>query len=87
MAVFYDDQFYIEKKTDGQSAVVKYLEPTKGRKDYYRWPRSEDVAETSAYYVYQWDFEVTPVSNDGRVWEVANIEHITLGYKSIKRRS
>ncbi|KAK2143134.1 hypothetical protein LSH36_874g01061 [Paralvinella palmiformis] len=73
------------EKTDGQSAVVKYLEPTKGHKDYYRWPRSEDVAETSAYYVYQWDFEVTPVINDGRVWEVANIEDIALGYESIKR--
>ena len=55
VAVFCDDQFYIGQvieKTDGQSAAVKYLEPTKGRKGYYRWPRSEGVAETSAHYVY-----------------------------------
>ena len=55
----------------------------KGQKDYYRWPRSEDVAETSAHYVYRWDFEVTPVSNDGRVWEVANIDDIASGYELI----
>ncbi|KAK2141255.1 hypothetical protein LSH36_1134g02084 [Paralvinella palmiformis] len=55
--------FLISACKAGQSAVVKYLEPTKGRKDYYRWPRSEDVAETSAYYVYQWNFEVTPMAS------------------------
>lgn len=86
VAVLYDDQFYIGQVIEvahGQSAVVKYLEQTKGRKDYYRWPRSEDVVETSAHYVYWWDFKVTPVSNDGRVWEVANIDDIASGYELI----
>ena len=39
VAVFYDDQFYIGQVIEvahGQSAVVKYLEQTKGQKDYYR---------------------------------------------------
>ena len=86
VAVLYDDQFYIGQVIEvahGQSAVVKCLEQTEGQKDYYRWPRSEDVAETSAHYVYRWDFEVTPVSNDGRVWEVANIDDIASGYELI----
>ena len=39
VAVFYDDQFYtgqVIEVAHGQSAVVKYLEQTKGQKDYYR---------------------------------------------------
>ena len=39
VAVLYDDQFYIGQVIEvahGQSAVVKYLEQTKGQKDYYR---------------------------------------------------
>ena len=89
VAVFYDDRFYVGQVIeveDGQSGIVKYLEPTNGRKDYFRWPRSEDVARTSANYVFKSNFDVKPVSNDGRVWEVEDIDDIASGYQYMKEK-
>lgn len=90
LAVYYDDQYYIGEVINfiGQeSSVVQFLEKTTGRKDYFWWPRREDVAEIQSCYVFSWDFEVLPVSNDGRVWQVPEIDQIQAAYQRITKLS
>ena len=70
VATYYDELFYIGQVYNPQSAVVKYLEQSKGKTDLFKWPKVEDTAQTDAYYVFEWDFEVQPVSSDCDVWKV-----------------
>ena len=88
--MYYDNTFYIGQVLEvrgGESAVCKFMEQTKCRQDYFRWPPSEDIAEVAAHYVFKWDFEVNPVSNDGRVWSVPAVNSISIGYEKIKTKS
>ena len=68
VSVYYDDNFYIGQVVMVKSkdvAVVKFLQQTKGRFDYFRWPACEDIVEVNHRFVFQWDFEVDIMSNDG----------------------
>ena len=70
LAVYYDLMFYIGQVIDVQSkstATIKFLAPTKGRKDYFRWPLADDAAQVESTFVFLWDFDVSPVSSDGRI--------------------
>ena len=56
VAVYYDNQFYIGQVFDiknADTADIKFLEQTKGRKDFFRWPANEDIAEVHAQYVFR----------------------------------
>jgi len=87
VAVFYDDQFYIGQVVhvmNKDMAMVNYLERTTGRSDYFKWPRVEDLAETSSCYVFRWDLDVNPVSSNLRMWHVAEISNIVSAYDALK---
>ena len=87
VSVFYDDNFYIGQVVVVKSqdvAVVKFLQQTKGRIDYFRWPACEDIAEVNHRFVFQWDFEVDIMSNDGRIWCVPQVRHVQRAYQRIK---
>ena len=64
---------------------MKYLERTSTREDYFKWPRVEDMAETAACFVFKWDFEVNPVSNNSRMWQVLGIQDIASTYMVLKQ--
>lgn len=85
LAVFYDNDFYlgqvIEVKGE-ETAVVQFLEKTAGRKDYFRWPHKV-VSDVIKDYVFAWDFEVLPVSQQGRVWRVPEIDKLKAAYQQI----
>lgn len=87
VAVYFDQQFYVGQVIDVHSsseATVQYLEQTKCRKDYFRYPQSEDVARTKAHFVFDWKLDVVPISNDFRVWKVSNIDIICDDYLRLK---
>ncbi|KAL8589985.1 hypothetical protein ACOMHN_007010 [Nucella lapillus] len=86
VAVFYDQGFLIGQVTlveNPGTAHVSFLENTKSRRDYFRWPRVEDVANVDSQYVFRWDVEVLPVSNDGRIWQVSDLQDIADAYKRL----
>ncbi|KAL8615928.1 hypothetical protein ACOMHN_034604 [Nucella lapillus] len=86
VAVFYDQGFFIGQVTlveNPGTAHVSFLENTKSRRDYFRWPRVEDVANVDSQYVFRWDVEVLPVSNDGRIWQVSDLQDIADAYKRL----
>ena len=87
VAVFYDQQFYIGQVLavhSDTSATIQYLEKTKGRSDYFRWPTVDDVAKTDSRFVFRWDFDVKPVSSNFRMWKVDCIDDISDGYQRIQ---
>ena len=86
MATFYDQMFYLGQVIEvfnPHSAMVQYLEQSKSQKDYFKWPKVDDVAVTDAYYIFKWDFDVLPVSSECRVWHVESIEDIAEVYNRI----
>ncbi|KAL8580974.1 hypothetical protein ACOMHN_017540 [Nucella lapillus] len=86
VAVFYDQGFFIGQVTlveNPGTAHVSFLENTKSCRDYFRWPRVEDVANVDSQYVFRWDVEVLPVSNDGRIWQVSDLQDIADAYKRL----
>ena len=90
VAVYYDHDFYLCRVisvTNKETATVQFLQRTTTRLDHFKWPAVEDVAETSAHFVFRWDLGLIPVSSDGRVWKVDDIEDIIQGYTDIKRRA
>ena len=90
MAVYYDHDFYLCRVisvTNKETATVQFLQRTTTRLDHFKWPAVEDVAETSAHFVFLWDLGLIPVSSDGRVWKVDDIADIIQGYTDIKRRA
>ena len=83
---FYDQMFYLGQVIEvfnPQSAMVQYLEQSKSQKDYFKWPKVDDVAVTDAYYIFKWDFDVRPVSSECCVWHVESIEDIAEAYNRI----
>lgn len=79
MAIYFDNQFYVGTVldvTDEQTAVVKYLENCGSRPGLYRWLKFGDIFTTSAFFVLHWCLEVGPLSNNGRIWKVAQHEDI-----------
>ncbi|RUS75960.1 hypothetical protein EGW08_016267, partial [Elysia chlorotica] len=87
VAVYYDNLFYVGQVIEVKSstlATVKFLEQSKLRKDYFKWPGVEDVAEVDSSYVFHWDMDVRTVSNDGRVWQVDSVKKIDAAYLKIK---
>ncbi|KAL8568917.1 hypothetical protein ACOMHN_017088 [Nucella lapillus] len=86
VAVFYDQGFFIGQVTlveNPGTAHVSFLENTKSHRDYFRWLRVEDVANVDSQYVFRWDVEVLPVSNDGRIWQVSDLQDIADAYKRL----
>ncbi|KAL8618272.1 hypothetical protein ACOMHN_000172 [Nucella lapillus] len=86
VAVFYDQGFFIGQVTlveNPGTAHVRFLENTKSHRDYFRWLRVEDVANVDSQYVFRWDVEVLPVSNDGRIWQVSDLQDIADAYKRL----
>ncbi|KAL8561173.1 hypothetical protein ACOMHN_029244 [Nucella lapillus] len=86
VAVFYDQGFFIGQITlveNPGTAHVSFLENTKSHRDYFRWLRVEDVANVDSQYVFRWDVEVLPVSNDGRIWQVSDLQDIADAYKRL----
>ena len=64
-------------------ATVQYLEQSSARKDFFKWPRVDDVAQTAAHFVFEWDFEVVPVS---RSWNVPAVDELQEKYDRIASR-
>ena len=88
MATFYDQTFYVGQVIEvfnPQSAMVQYLEQLKSRKDYFNWPKVDDVAVTDSYFSFKWDFKVLPVSSECRVWHVECIEDTVEAYNRISK--
>ncbi|KAL8609998.1 hypothetical protein ACOMHN_029491 [Nucella lapillus] len=86
VAVFYDQGFFIGQVTlveNPGTAHVSFLENTKSHRDYFRWLRVEDVANVDSQYVFRWNVEVLPVSNDGRIWQVSDLQDIADAYKRL----
>ena len=90
VAVYYFEEFYIGQvfamRNNSQEATVQYLEKTNGGKDCFRWLKREDVADTSAHYVFQWDFECLPVSIDHRIWQVTDVDEFADVYAQISKQ-
>ncbi|GFO43030.1 hypothetical protein PoB_006953500 [Plakobranchus ocellatus] len=87
VAVYYDNSFYVGQVItilQPHEAEVKFLEQTKARSDYFRWPRADDIAKVDAEFVFAWDFNVQPVSSDCRIWQVENVEDLLQSYERIK---
>ena len=87
LAVYCDLMFYIGQVIDVQSkstATIKFLEPTKGRKDHFRWPLADDVAQVESTFVFRWDFDVSPVSSDGRIWCFPAVDLIARAHHRIR---
>ena len=87
MAVYFNERFYIGQVIEvenPQLAQVQYMLQSNARKDCFKWPSVDDVADTEAYFVFEWDFEVIPVN---RYWMVPAVEEIQQRYNAIKRRS
>ncbi|XP_070191321.1 uncharacterized protein [Littorina saxatilis] len=87
ISVFYDDSLYVGQVLeveDKDHATIKFLERTKGRCDFFRWPACEDIAEVQSEFVFNWDFEVNAHSSDGRVWRVPEIRKLEKAYDRIK---
>ena len=64
--------------------ALQYLEQTKSRKDYFRYPKIEDVARTEAQFVFCWNLQVNLVSNGSKVWKVSDIDDICDAYCQLK---
>lgn len=79
VCVFYDNNYYIGQVLDiknEETADVKFLEKTRGRCDFFKWPACEDIAEVDAKFVFSWDFEVNIHSSDGRLWSVPEVKQL-----------
>ena len=86
VAVYYDNTFYVGQVTHiiaTDKAYVKYLERSQ-LSNSFKWPRVEDEAETPAYFVFRWDLDVIPLTNDLRQWKVNNLEDIVEAYERLK---
>ncbi|KAL8588754.1 hypothetical protein ACOMHN_042096 [Nucella lapillus] len=42
-----------------------------------------DVANVDSQYVFRWDVEVLPVSNDDKIWQVSDLQDIADAYKRL----
>ncbi|KAK2144766.1 hypothetical protein LSH36_733g01028 [Paralvinella palmiformis] len=87
VAVYFNEKVYIGQVIEvenPQLARVQYMLQSTTRKDYFKWPSGDDVADTEAYFVFEWDFEVMSVN---RYWMMAAVEEIHQRYNAIKRRS
>lgn len=87
VSVFFDDQYYVGQVIEvksGDTALVKFLEKTKGRCDFFRWPACEDIAEIERKFVFSWDFNVNIHSSDGRVWTVPDVKQLQRAYDRIR---
>ena len=87
VAVYFDNQFYVGENNGVHSpseAPVRYLEQTKSCKDYFRYPKIEDVARTEAQFVFRWNLQVDLVSNGSRVWQVSDTNDICEAYRQLK---
>ena len=83
VSVYFDNQFYVGQVIEVHNpleATIQYLEQTKGCKDYFRYPKSEDVARTQAEFVFRWKLVVVPIGTDSRIWKVSGIEEICEAY-------
>ena len=88
VCVFYDNSYYVGQVLaiqNAQTADVKFLEKTRGRFDFFRWPSCEDIAEVEAKFVFCWDFEVNIHSSDGRLWSVPEVKLLEKAYQRIKQ--
>ena len=65
-------------------ATVQFLQQLKEREDYFKWPHVENVASSSAEFVFRWDFDVCPVSSDGRLWQIDRVEGTVASCNTIK---
>ena len=84
--MYYDNTFYVGQVTHiiaTDKAYVKYLERSQLTNS-FKWPRVEDEAETPAYFVFRWDLDVIPLTNDLRQWKVNNLEDIVEAYERLK---
>jgi len=71
--LLHDDHFYIGQVAhviNKDKAMINHLEQTSGRSDYFKWPRVEDLAETSACYVSRW-------------WHLAEINNIVSAHDAL----
>ena len=85
VAVYFDNKFYIGQVThvlSKERAVIKYLEQI-GTSSMFKWPRVADEAETEAVFVFEWDIDVNPASNDMRQWRVSGLPAIVDKYQSL----
>ena len=87
VSVYYDNMFYTGQVFEVCAAgrtKIKFLERTKGRQDYFRFPATDDIVEVGAHHVFWWDFDVQAVSSDFRVWSVPAIKVIAKDYERLK---
>lgn len=89
MAAYFDDFESVHvgqvlTVMDEDNAVVKFLERTKGRCDFFCWPAKDDICDIETSQVYSWDFEVEMYTNDGRVWKVPDIKKLERTYERVK---
>lgn len=85
---FYDNSYYVGQVLaiqNAQTADVKFLEKTRGRYDFFRWPSCEDIAEVEAKLVFYWDSEVNIHSSDGHLWSVPEVKMLEKAYQKYQR--
>ena len=70
---------------NAQTADVRFLEKTRGRYDFFRWPACEDTAEVEAKFVFCWDFAVNIHASDGRLWSVPEAKMLEKAHQRIKQ--
>ena len=83
MAVFHDDKFYFGNTIyilNPMLAQVKFVEQTEIRENYFRWPRSDDIAVADAELVFGWGFDLLPVGNKSRAWRLDCLNSIRKSY-------
>ncbi|GFS27350.1 nucleoprotein TPR-like [Elysia marginata] len=88
VAVYYDEQFYVGQVINiisADSAEIKFLEQTKANEEYFRWPRADDIAVVDAKFVFAWNFDVAPVSNNCRLWMTDCFAALNVSYSRIKK--
>ena len=87
VAVYYDDKFCIGQTIqvlNSSVAEVKFVEQTKVREQYFRWPRSDDIAYVNAKFTLGWKFDLIPVTNYYRIWRVDCLGPLKQSYVRLK---
>ena len=68
-------------------ATVKFLQKSSSRLQnnrLFRWPETEDIANVSANFVFRWNFEVEPLTENARFWVVEDLQSIEESYIRLK---